>query len=181
MNITLIDGRSGSGKSSLAAQLAEHAGADILPLDALYPGWNGLAAGSRALAQALRTGAYRRYDWHLGRFAEEVMLDPSRPLIVEGCGSLTRPNLIAARERAAGARVAPPGAAGTATSAASGEARLVHTIWLVCDEGERKRRALARDGETFAPHWQQWAEQEETHFASEQPIALAREIRHTCS
>ena len=31
----------------------------------------------------------------------------------------------------------------------------------------RKKRALDRDGETFAPHWEAWAAQEEAMLARE--------------
>ena len=51
--VVLIDGRSGSGKTSLAADVAESLGAAVLHLEDLYPGWDGLGAGSRAVASAL--------------------------------------------------------------------------------------------------------------------------------
>ena len=44
--ITLIDGRSGAGKSHYAAGLANTSGAQVVSLDEVYPGWDGLDAGS---------------------------------------------------------------------------------------------------------------------------------------
>lgn len=39
------------------------------------------------------------------------------------------------------------------------------TIWLADPgEAERRRRALARDGATYAPHWQRWAAQDLARF-----------------
>ena len=50
--VVLIDGRAGSGKSLFASKLAENYFAEnrqaarIVRLDDLYPGWEGLVAGS---------------------------------------------------------------------------------------------------------------------------------------
>lgn len=155
--VTLIDGRSGAGKTSLAARLAAESGARVLHLDELYPGWDGLAEGSRAVARALREGAYRRYDWAAGEFAERVELDPRRPLVIEGCGALTRENLAAAREWA-------------------GPGRPVRGVWIECDDALRRERALARDGEMFRPYWERWAAQEAAHYAEHDARALADEV-----
>ena len=37
----------------------------------------------------------------------------------------------------------------------------------------RRRRALDRDGETYAPHWERWAAQERVTFARERTRARA--------
>lgn len=159
--VVLIDGRSGAGKSSFARVLAGVWEADLgvrpqlIGMDELYPGWDGLAAGSASLAQVLRSATYRSYDWFRGEFGDELRLDRERPLIVEGCGSLSAASLAAAREW--------------------GETR---TLWIECPAELRKSRALARDGDMFAPHWERWAEQERELFARTQPVALAREIVH---
>ena len=156
--VMLLDGRSGSGKTVLAEALSALLQGTILHLDDLYPGWDGLGAGSRAVAEAMHTGTYRRFDWGTMQPAEDVSLDRRRPLIVEGCGALTSRNLLAAGEWAAGARV--------------------HSIWMECPDMVRQARALTRDGDMFRPHWDAWAAQEEAHLAAERPLALAGEVIH---
>ena len=44
--VVLLDGRSGSGKTVLAESLAPRLDAQLVSLDELYPGWEGLEAGS---------------------------------------------------------------------------------------------------------------------------------------
>lgn len=162
--VVLIDGRSGSGKTTLGAQLAaelstDQSRAQTLHLDLLYPGWDGLAQGSLAVATALHEGGYQPYDWHAGRFAASwITLDPERPLVIEGCGALTEANLVAAR----------------AWASKLGDAE-VRAIWLECEETLRRQRALSRDGETFAPHWERWASQEDAHYAMHEPWMLVRD------
>jgi hypothetical protein len=34
--------------------------------------------------------------------------------------------------------------------------------------GRRRDRALARDGATYAPHWERWARQEDEFYAADQ-------------
>ncbi len=160
--VVLIDGRSGSGKTSLAARIAERLGtpanpAQVLHLDSLYPGWDGLSAGARSVSAVLQDGSYRRYDWGRGEFEDSrILLDQGRPLVIEGCGALTTENLRAAR-------------------AWSGNTGSVRSIWIECPEELRKRRALGRDGATFAPHWDRWASQEDLHFAEHEPWRIADE------
>ena len=165
--VVLIDGRSGSGKTSLAALVAAELGADQLHLEDLYPGWDGLEAGSRAVAEVLRSGEYQAYNWEEERFAERRSLDPACPLVIEGCGAVTSRTVRAAREFAG--REVLQGAVP------------VWSVWLECDEPVRKARALGRasDGAVFAPHWDHWASQEAVHIGAEWPIALVNEIRHT--
>ncbi|GAA2180985.1 AAA family ATPase [Leucobacter tardus] len=163
-SVVVIDGRSGSGKTSLAAGLARLLGAAILPVEDLYPGWGGLAAGSAALAPALDARAYARYDWHAAAFAEQVTLDRPRRLVIEGCGALSAETLAAAARWAGG-----------------GGAGAVHAVWVDCPAEERRERALTRDGDLFRPHWESWAAQEDALFARTRPLALAREVVHAGS
>ncbi|WP_017793437.1 nucleoside/nucleotide kinase family protein [Leucobacter salsicius] len=161
-DVLIIDGRSGSGKTSLArqatvaARLAE-LDPQVLHVEDLYPGWDGLAAGSRALASVLERREYRRYDWIAGEFGERVTIGPELPLIIEGCGALTAEALGAAQRFA-------------------GPAARVLTLWLECPVPERQARALARDGETYAPHWQRWADQEDALYARTRPWLIAERI-----
>ncbi|GAB3605972.1 AAA family ATPase [Conyzicola nivalis] len=145
----LIDGRSGSGKTELArAIVAGSPTAQLVRLDDLYPGWGGLEEGSRVVRDdilASDTPSWRRWDWELGRHAEWHDIDPSRPLVIEGCGALSRDNR----------RLATFG------------------IWVALDAATRKRRALERDGSTYAPHWDEWAAQEDAFLTRENPAAHA--------
>lgn len=168
LDVILIDGRSGSGKTSLTERLVTRQRLDggriqVLHVEDLYPGWDGLAAGSRSVATALDAGGYRRYDWHAETFGDWIALTTDRPLVVEGCGAVTAENLAAAQRWA-------DGVAGAASPAR------VHAVWLDGSAELRRGRALARDGETFRPHWERWAAQEDRLFARTQPETLADEI-----
>ena len=158
-----IDGRSGSGKTTLAQHLAAQIhtltgnAPQTLAMDELYPGWEGLADGSASLVPVLETLTYRPYHWEAHAFGDERSLDPGRTLIVEGCGSVT---------------------ARAMREASSGKWGGAYGIWVSCPAALRRARAIARDGDTFAPHWDTWAAQEQKHFAAAQPIALVDEIVH---
>ncbi|WP_207457201.1 nucleoside/nucleotide kinase family protein [Herbiconiux sp. SYSU D00978] len=144
--VVLIDGRSGSGKSTLAAAVAAALDADLVRLDDLYPGWDGLEAGSRAVWEDLLPhGRWRPWDWHAARHMPERRIDPARPLVVEGCGALSR------------------------------SARSLATlgVWIELDAAERHRRAIARDGESYEREWDRWAAQEDAFYARERSDLLA--------
>lgn len=144
--VVAIDGRTGSGKTTLAEALAAGLSAPVVSLEYLYGGWDGLARGvdllvSEVLAPLSRghTALVPRYDWARGAWEEPAPLSPPETLIVEGAG--------------AGARRA-------ATYASL-------LVWLEAASSVRKKRALDRDGEIFAPHWDRWAAQEEAMLARE--------------
>lgn len=168
LDVVLIDGRSGSGKTSLTERLVAHQQlqgnrVQVLHVEDLYPGWDGLEAGSRSVATALDAGGYRRYDWHREAFGAWVPLLYECPLVIEGCGAISTENLEAARQWAGRVPgIEPP--------------VRVHAVWLEAGSELRMRRALARDGETFRPHWKQWAAQEERVFAITRPQQHADDI-----
>ncbi|MDN4615083.1 ATP-binding protein [Leifsonia sp. F6_8S_P_1B] len=154
--VVLIDGPSGAGKSSLADELVAAWPAAGTPrlvrMDELYPGWDGLDAGSAALGGDLLaplrqggTGHYRRWDWVRDRPAEPVAVDAEEPVVVEGCGTLAAANLPYADL----------------------------TVWLDADDALRKRRALERDGEVFAREWDRWQAQFERYVEREHPREAA--------
>ncbi len=144
--IILIDGRSGSGKTELATELGSALDAQLVRLDDVYPGWDGLEAGSeRVRTDILLANRWRRWDWASDAPAEWHELDPSRALIVEGSGSLSHAN----RELA------------------------TFGVWVELDEPTRKARALARDGGTYEAHWDNWAAQEQRFVDRERPDLLA--------
>jgi hypothetical protein len=145
----LIDGGSGSGKSTLArALVSAWPEAQLVRLDDVYPGWGGLEAASSIVRErvlATSVPSWNRWDWAAGEWAEAHELDPRRPLVIEGSGSLSRAN----------------------------RARATYGVWVELDAVTRKRRALARDGEAYAPHWDGWAAQELAFFERERPDLLA--------
>jgi hypothetical protein len=154
--VVLIDGRSGAGKSSLAQALIASwplpGRVQMVALDSIYPGWDGLAEGrERVIDQVLvphaqgQIGLWQRYDWELGEYAETEAVDPSLALIVEGSGLLTP------------------------VSARLGDVR----VWLESPAPVRKHRALTRDGDTYRPHWDRWAAQEDAHIAEHAPARCA--------
>ena len=145
--IISIDGRSGSGKTQLADMLnfsftAEHFAVRVLNLDSIYPGWDGLAEGTktwRKISRNLRKGkpaSYREWDWHADAPGPKHTIDPAQETVIicEGVGAI----------------------AGTC------DVRIV----VKAPDELRYRRAIDRDGETYRPHWERWAAQEETLFAA---------------
>ena len=146
--VIAVDGPAGSGKTTLAAQLGERLdGALVLNTDQLYPGWDGLAEGAERLVDdVLRplsegaAAAVRPWDWLSDSEGERRSLPACETLIVDGAGC--------------GSRAAAP--------------FLSMIIWLDADPELRQQRALERDGEMFAPHWESWAEQERALFEREQ-------------
>ena len=146
--VVLLDGRSGSGKSGLAASLAPTLDAQLLSLDDLYPGWEGLEAGSEVVHEtvlrALDPG-WMRWDWASEGVAGWHPIDPDRALLIEGCGALSRAN----------------------------RALATFGIWLELDAAERHRRFSGRDAGRFDDHWDEWAAQEDAFIAREHPRELA--------
>jgi uridine kinase len=144
--IILIDGRSGSGKTELGFAVADALGAQLVRLDDLYPGWQGLEAGSELVrTDVLGRRRWTRWDWASGALAEEHVVDPDRPLVIEGSGALSRAN----------------------------RAMATLGVWVELDAPTRKARALARDGEAYEPHWDEWAAQEQVFVDRERPDVLA--------
>ncbi|MFQ9339510.1 MAG: hypothetical protein ACLR2J_01760 [Actinomyces sp.] len=133
--VVTIDGYSGSGKSTLAAALTRLVnGWQVLHLDDWYPGWDGLAAGAdiaRRIAADLRAGRASSYEaW-------------------DWENGIT------------GATIRVPLAPTIIEGCGAIEAEADLTIWIADPgEDERRSRALARDGQTYAPHWRRWAEQD---------------------
>lgn len=148
-DIVLVDGRSGSGKTELARAMVEQKPElQLVRMDDLYPGWDGLAAGSQHVHDfvvAATVRRWQRWDWSDNTPAEWHVLDQARPILIEGCGALSRAN----------------------------RALATYTVWVELDAETRRIRALARDGGTYAPHWDDWAAQEDAFIARENPRDLA--------
>ncbi len=131
-----IDGPAGSGKTTLAASVEAAARARgehvvVLRMDDLYEGWSGApAVGPRVeamLASLDTTGrtSYRRYDWHLGQFAEEHEVTLPDLLVMEGAFSC------------------PPGA----------DPWVSLRVWVEAPRAVRLARGLERDGEHLRSEW----------------------------
>lgn len=149
--IIAIDGRSGAGKSTLAASVARELGAQLIHMDALYPGWHGLDAGAALVVdhvlEPLRRGeaaTWPSWDWHRSEPGPMLAAHPGGVVVLEGCGSLT------------------------AASAPLLDVR----VWLELGEDVRRDRAEARDG-TSDQWWELWRIQEEALIAREDPRSLA--------
>ncbi|MFT4108189.1 cobalt ABC transporter [Propionicimonas sp.] len=147
--VVLIDGGAGSGKTTLASSLAGHwpggGEVQVVGLDELYPGWDGLSAAAAAVPGLITGDGFRTWDWAAGAPGGWRRLDPELPLVIEGCGAIT------------------PGSRALAGLA----------IWLDLDPTTRRDRAIARDGELFAVHWDDWAAQESAHWLADRPRDLA--------
>lgn len=148
--VVAVDGPSGAGKTDFAAALLRHLPSDcvlqVVHMDDLYPGWDGLAQAvcdlhERVLAPLARgeQAAYRRWDWERQRYGGWHTLPATDLLLVEGVGSGAQPGW-----------------------------QLESTlIWLEADRDERFRRGIERDGEAYLPHWQRWAGSEDALFAAD--------------
>ena len=145
-----IDGRSGAGKSTLAAELAtalrRHREVALFHLEDIYPGWDGLEAGThdyvtQVLAPLSRGEAavWNNWDWAASTPGPRSTLSPAPVVIIEGVGA----GCAAAREL------------------------LDAVIWVQVPDATRKVRALERDGAVFAEHWDHWAAQEEAYLAAD--------------
>lgn len=148
-----IDGPAGSGKTTLAARLAQALVANgvavsTVHMDDLYDGWDqDLAELAVRLRSSIidpwldgRRVRYLAYDWATERFEGEMLLEPGGALILEGVGSASR----MVRERAD------------------------LTIWVEAGCDERLRRGMARDGEALRDRWLAWQAKEAAHFAADQ-------------
>jgi uridine kinase len=156
--VVAVDGRSGSGKTLLGTAVAESLACPVVHLDEVYPGWDGLGAGvalvTTQVLEPIARGeqaAYARWDWMRSRPGRSIPVEAATHLVLEGCGALV-----------------PPAAAFAAVR-----------VWVDAPTEVRKQRALSRDGETYAPHWEQWAAQEDVVYARVRPWETADLVLRT--
>ncbi len=120
-------------------------------MDAIYPGWDGLEPAVLSLDSVLvelaagRDGHYQGHDWATGRPASPRIVRHAPWLVVEGVGCGAR-------------RLAD---------------RVNVLVWMDADPALRYRRAMARDGEGYRPHWSRWARHERRHYERERTAERA--------
>jgi len=162
--LVCIDGRAGAGKTSYAAELAAacrvaaSAPVTTVHMDDLYEGWSGLP-GVAEVVWSMLVNRWSRgldarpamWDWDARRRSSTTAIPLTPLVILEGAGSYARRY----------------------------DHLLTTVTWLECPEPIRRRRALARDGAVFAPHWDQWARDEERVHAREGTRARADITVHT--
>ncbi|WP_039831244.1 uridine kinase family protein [Nocardiopsis valliformis] len=160
VRVVAVEGRSGSGKSTVAEQLrlalaGRGEPVALLTMEDLYPGWGGLAESSVLLAEWVllplsRGGAaaWRRYDWERGCFGTEweglpaELVEGGGTLIVEGCGS----------------------------GAAPVRDLVDLLVWVEVSEETRSERLDQReDAALYAPHRDRWARQEDALHSVDPP------------
>lgn len=157
-HIILVDGKSGVGKSRLAARIANSLGAGIVHLDDAYRGWNGLAEGRDAIIEDILVqcakgmpGHYRAWDWERDIDGDLRDVPLTDVIVIEGCGIST------AQSRELASTV----------------------MWVECDEHDRLARLADRDGSRFAEFYDVWEAQVESHITHNDPIATATVVVRT--
>lgn len=156
--VVAIDGPSGAGKTDLAEVVADElrrrdVSVGTVHTDQLCPGWDGLDQVPERLVDDVlaplsvgEIAGFRRWDWLADApAARRTAVPDTAVLIVEGVGS---------------------GAAATT-------AFVDLLIWVTAPADERHRRAMERDGDTFRPHWDRWATQEDVLFTRDRPAGRA--------
>lgn len=150
-----LDGRCGSGKTTLAAQLAEqlpqsavfHTDDFYLPPSARVPGWETIPCANMDLQRLrcevldlARTGLpveYRAYSCREGAYLPAKTIVPSPLYIVEGSYSL-HPALASCYD---------------------------FSVFVTCSKEEQARRLQAREGQRYPNFVQRWIPLEEGYFA----------------
>ncbi|GAA5119284.1 AAA family ATPase [Alloalcanivorax gelatiniphagus] len=141
--LVCVDGPAGSGKTTLAAALADVVDAtQVVHCDELLEGWRGLPGLSATVEALLRplaageTGRWRRWDWHADAWAEWRDVRPGGLLVLEGVGSWSPP-----------------------------VADLVGLlVWVEASPDVRRARGLERDGEAMRAHMERWRLDEHALF-----------------
>lgn len=148
--LVCIDGPAGSGKTTLANQVAQLvAHSEVIHMDDLYEGWNEPLNDS--LIQRVRTHivvpfhqrrpiSFQRWDWHADMWGETVGFPSPEILILEGVGSAAR----GLREHAQ------------------------LTIFLDIDDDQGAERVRIRDGAEVAAQLAAWMRHQQTYFESDE-------------
>ena len=162
--VVAIDGPSGSGKTTLAKGVADAleglGTVEVVHMDLIFPGWDGLAEAPGLLTTQVlepiargHPAAYRTWSWVRDEWHGTRTVAASRFLVVEGCGSSVGP---------AGAYAAV-------------------RVFVEAGRALRMSRGIALDGEAYRPNWERWAEQEARLYAADRTRERADLVIDTSS
>ena len=145
--VVTIDGPAGSGKTTLANQLAEVlSDCKVIHMDDLYNGWTQDLCGELAarIDQKILTplsqnksAQFEKYDWATKSFNEKVSIEPPNYLILEGVGS-GHPDL---------------------------NSRSALNIWIEAEPTVLLERLIKRDGEALRDDLVCWQSHEARYFS----------------
>jgi uridine kinase len=145
--LVAIDGFGGAGKSTFAAQLAEHLGVEVVHTDD-FASWEvPLEWWPRLLEEVLSPlvvgdpARFQRYDWDARALAEWHEIEPSGIVLVEGVSS----------------------------SRDEFRPYLSYAVWIDTPRDVRLRRGLERDGVDAADQWANWMADEDAWAAAQLP------------
>ncbi|MFV0462343.1 MAG: hypothetical protein ACK5MP_03955 [Nostocoides sp.] len=146
VRIVTIDGPSGAGKTTLARRVGLVLAAPVLHMEAIYPGWDGLAEANQILIREVlrplahgEPAGYPTWNWQEHTTGPRVSVPASDLLVIEGCGA----------------------SAGPAGSYAALQ------VFLDASPAVRRERGKVRDGDDYMRHWDRWAAQERALFAED--------------
>jgi len=150
IKIVTIDGPAGSGKTTLANELAfvlatAQGAASVIHLDELYEGWDSALDAklfeciNAWILTPIRNGIhpkYLNYDWHQGKYTTWSDLPLTPIVIIEGVGS----------------------------GHASIREFTSQAIWIEADEDLLLERVIQRDGEAIRNEMLLWKAREKNYF-----------------
>ena len=147
--IISIDGPAGSGKTTLASDLAnEFPDVQIIHMDDLYLGWQNTLTNSLTenllgiVAEIASQGrvTYKKFNWLTNSTGEVVQYQAPRFLILEGVGS----------------------------GQAALRSAIAMSIWIEVPIDVGLARVIERDGENVRDHMQAFLLEQERHFKKEE-------------
>ncbi|WP_404382380.1 MFS transporter [Knoellia locipacati] len=141
--VVAVDGPSGSGKTTLARHLGGELDALVLHVDDMHQGWTGVLAtvelARASLVDAWVIGSpasHPTWDWDEDVPGPSEAVPRADLVVLEGVGAF---------------------------AIAGAEASV--KVWVEAPTDQRHVRAVARDGEVFEAHWDEWADQERQLYA----------------